>query len=200
LLQPSLQPETRLAAPVLAKGLPVCPGVASGKAYTDVDEALDAAEEGEDVILVRTFTSPDDVQAMLAARGIVTEIGGATSHAAVISREIGRPAVVGCGAGVAEALRGKLITVDGTEGEVREGVLELTAWSESDSPDLNQLADIARTISPLRAHASGGYPVMENSDERAVRAAMTAGYTDVVCPTPLITMLTALNLTDENRK
>ena len=200
LLQPSLQPETRLAAPLLAMGLPVCPGVASGKAYTDVDEALDAAEEGEDVILVRIFTSPDDVQAMLAARGIVTEIGGATSHAAVISREIGRPAVVGCGAGVAEALRGKLITVDGTEGEVREGVLELTAWSESDSPDLRRLADIARTISPLRAHASGGYPVLENGYERAVRAAMTAGYTDVVCPTPLITMLTALNLTDENRK
>ena len=200
LLQPSLQPETRLAAPLLAKGLAACPGVASGKAYTDVDEALDAAEEGEDVILVRTFTRPDDVQAMLAARAIVTEIGGATSHAAVISREIGRPAVVGCGAGVAEGLRGKLITVDGTEGEAREGVLELTAWSENDNPDLHELADIARKISPLRAHASGDYPVLENSSERAVRAAMTAGHTDVVCPTPLITMLTALNLTDDNRK
>jgi pyruvate, orthophosphate dikinase len=200
LLQPSLQPETRLAAPLLAKGLPVSPGVVAGKAYTDLEEALDAADEGEDVILVRTFTSPDDVQGMLAARGIVTEIGGATSHAAVISREIGRPAVVGCGAGVTEALRGRLITVDGTEGEVREGVLELTAWSESDSPDLHELAESARQISPLRAHASGGYPVLENSSERAVRAAMTAGHTDVVCPTPLIAMLTALHLTDENRK
>jgi pyruvate,orthophosphate dikinase len=200
LLQPSLQPETRLAAPLLAKGLPVSPGVVAGKAYTDLEEALDAADEGEDVILVRTFTSPDDVQGMLAARGIVTEIGGATSHAAVISREIGRPAVVGCGAGVTEALRGRLVTVDGTEGEVREGVLELTAWSESDSPDLHELAESARKISPLRAHASGGYPVLENSSERAVRAAMTAGHTDVVCPTPLIAMLTALNLTDENRK
>ncbi|HEX9499334.1 MAG TPA: pyruvate, phosphate dikinase, partial [Mycobacterium sp.] len=88
----------------------------------------------------------------------------------------------------------------GTEGEVREGVLELTAWSESDSPDLHELAESARKISPLRAHASGGYPVLENSSERAVRAAMTAGHTNVVCPTPLIAMLTALNLTDENRK
>jgi pyruvate, orthophosphate dikinase len=108
LLQPSLQPEIRLAAPLLAKGLPACPGVASGKAYTDVDEALDAVDADQDVILVRTSTSPDDVQGMLAARGIVTEIGGATSHAAVVSREIGRPAVVGCGAAVADTLRGQV--------------------------------------------------------------------------------------------
>ena len=102
LLLPTLEPETRLAATLLAKGLPAFPGVVSGRAYTDVDEALDAADEGEDVILVRTSTRPEDVQGMLAARGIVTEIGGATSHAAVISREIGRPAVVGCGTGVAD--------------------------------------------------------------------------------------------------
>jgi len=143
LLLPSLQPETRLEAPLLAKGLPACPGVVSGMAYTDVDDAIDAAEEGVDVILVRTSTSPDDVQGMIAARGIVTEIGGATSHAAVVSRELGRPAVVGCGAGVADALAGRLITIDGTEGEVREGILELTAWSENDSPELAELTRIA---------------------------------------------------------
>lgn len=108
--------------------------MASGRAYTDVDDALDAAGQGQDVILVRPSTSPDDVQAMLASRGIVTEVGGATSHAAIVSREIGRPTVVGCGAGVAETLNGRLITIDGSEGEVREGVLELTAWSESESP------------------------------------------------------------------
>jgi pyruvate,orthophosphate dikinase len=144
LLQPALQPETRLAAPLLATGLPACPGVATGRAYTDVDDAIDAAERGEDVILVRTVTTPDDVAGMLAARGIATEIGGATSHAAVVSRELGRPCVVGCGEGTAEALAGKLITVDGTHGEVRDGVLALTAWSESDSPDLVELSEIAR--------------------------------------------------------
>jgi pyruvate,orthophosphate dikinase len=195
LLRPGLQPETRLAAPLLAKGLPVSLGVASGRAYTDLEEAIDAAEAGENVILVRTFTSPDDVGGMLSARGIVTETGGATSHAAVVSREIGRPAVVGCGGGVAEALRGKLITIDGTDGEVREGVLELTAWSENDSPELNELAEIARRICPLRAHASGDYPVVGNHSDAAVRAALSAGHTDVVSPTPLITMLTALRLT-----
>jgi pyruvate,orthophosphate dikinase len=199
LLLPSLQPETRLAAPLLAKGLPACPGVVSGTAYTDVDEALDAADEDEDVILVRAATSPDDVQGMIAARGIVTEIGGATSHAAVVSREIGRPAVVGCGAGVVEALAGRLITVDGAEGEVREGILELTAWSETDSPDLAELADIARRISPIRTHTSGDYPVLENTSEAAVADALTAGFTDVISPHPLITMLTALRLSADSK-
>jgi pyruvate, orthophosphate dikinase len=197
LLLPSLQPETRLAAPLLAKGLPACPGVVSGKAYTDVEEALDAADEDEDVILVRTSTSPDDVQGMIAARGIVTEIGGATSHAAVVSREIGRPAVVGCGPGVADALAGRLITVDGAEGEVREGILQLTAWSETDSPDLAELADIARPISPIRAHTGGEYPVLKDPSEAAVADALSAGHTDVISPHPLITMLTALRLSED---
>jgi len=199
LLMPCLQPETRLAATLLAKGLPACPGVVSGKAYTDVDEALDAADEGHDVILVRTATSPDDVQGMLAARGIVTEIGGATSHAAVVSREIGRPAVVGCGAGVAAALAGKLITVDGAEGEVREGILQRTAWSESDSPDLAELAEIARRESPLRAHPSGDYPVLDDTSPAAVAGALAAGHTDVISPHPLITMLNALRLNEDTK-
>jgi pyruvate, orthophosphate dikinase len=199
LLMPCLQPETRLAATLLAKGLPACPGVVSGKAYTDVDEALDAADEGHDVILVRTATSPDDVQGMLAARGIVTEIGGATSHAAVVSREIGRPAVVGCGAGVAAALAGKLITVDGAEGEVREGILQRTAWSESDSPDLAELAEIARRESPLRAHVSGDYEVLDDTSPAAVAGALAAGHTDVISPHPLITMLIALRLNEDTK-
>ncbi len=199
LLAPSQQPETRLSATLLAKGLPACPGVVSGKAYADVDEALDAAEEGEDVILVRVATSPDDVQGMLASRGIVTETGGATSHAAVVSREIGRPTVVGCGAGVVAALAGKMITVDGYEGEVREGVLERTAWSETDSPDLAELAEIARGISPIRAHPRGDYAVLADTSPAAVANALSAGHTDVISPHPLITMLIALRL-NEDRK
>jgi pyruvate,orthophosphate dikinase len=193
LLLPSLQPETRAAAPLLARGLPACPGVASGRAYTDVDAAIDAAENGEDVILVRSSTSPNDVGGMLAARGIVTEVGGVTSHAAVVSREIGRPAVVGCGAGVAATVEGKVVTVDGSVGEVREGVLEPTAWSERDTPDLTALAEIARTASPLRAHHDGPYLRLDDTSPSAVRAAIAAGHTDVVSATPLITMLTALH-------
>lgn len=195
LLQPALQPEIRLAAPLLAKGLPACPGVASGKAYTDVDEALRAVDRGEQVILVRDHTRPEDVSGMLAAQGIVTEVGGASSHAAVVSRELGRVAVVGCGHGVAAALAGKQITVDGAEGEVREGNLSLSAWSEDDTPELRELADIARRISPLRAHAAGDHARLDDSSEAAVRAALNSGQADVVSATPLIVMLTALRLT-----
>src|SRR5271166_609230 len=194
LLLPALQPENRLAAPLLAKGLPACPGVVTGRAYTDVDEALDAADRGEQVILVRDHTRPEDVQGMLAAQGIVTEVGGAASHAAVVSRELGRVAVVGCGLGIAATLAGKQITVDGYEGEVREGNLALSAWSENDTPELRELADLARRTSPLRAHATGDYPRLDDPSEPAVVAAMTAGQTDVVSATPLITMLTALRL------
>jgi pyruvate,orthophosphate dikinase len=197
LLLPALQPETRLAAPLLAKGLPACPGVASGTAYTDVDEALRAAERGERVILVRDHTRPEDVSGMLAAQGVVTEVGGAASHAAVVSRELGRVAVVGCGHGVAASLAGRQITVDGTEGEVREGHLSLSAWSEGDSPELRELADLARRVSPLRAHVSGGHPRLDDDSEAAVRAAMDSGHTDVVSATPLIVMLIALRVAAE---
>ena len=195
LLSATLQPETRLAANLLAKGLPACPGVASGKAYTDVDEALDAADQGERVILVRDHTRPEDVQGMLAAQGVVTEVGGAASHAAVVSRELGRVAVVGCGHGVAASLAGKQITVDGYKGEVREGDLSLSAWSESDTPELRELAEIARRISPLRAHANGDHPGLDDASDAAVRSAIDAGHTDVVSASPLIIMLTALRLT-----
>jgi pyruvate, orthophosphate dikinase len=198
LLSPSIQPETRNAATCLATGLPASPGVASGKAYADVDAALDAADEGEDVILVRTSTSPDDVAGMIAARAIVTELGGATSHAAVVSRELGLPAVVGCGAGVVAALDSRWVTVDGGVGEVYDGVLQVTAWTEQDSPDLVELDAMARRLSPLRAHATGSYPALGDVSVASVRAAVQAGLTDVVCDAPLVAMLTAIQLAERS--
>ncbi len=194
LLQPSLQPENRLTADLLATGLPAGPGIASGRAYTDVDAAIDAADRGEDVILVRNHTSPDDIHGMLVARGIVTETGGATSHAAVVSRELGRVAVVGCGGGVAESLAGKLVTVDGNAGEVREGSLPLSAWSETNTPELLELADVARRISPLRAHSGGDYPRLDRHSEAAVRTALASGHSDVVSTSPLLAMLAAIRV------
>jgi pyruvate, orthophosphate dikinase len=194
LLRPSLQPETRLAAELLTTGLAAGPGVASGRAYTDVDAAIEAADRGEDVILVRSHTSPDDIHGMLVARGIVTETGGATSHAAVVSRELGRVAVVGCGSGVAESLAGKVVTVDGNAGEVYFGRLPLSAWSEADTPELRELADIARRVSPLRAHAGGDYPRLDRHSEIAVRTAMASGHSDVVSDSPLLAMLEAIRL------
>ncbi len=122
----------------VARGEAACPGVATGIAVTDPDEAEERAENGEDVILVRRTTSPDDFHGMLAARAIVTEYGGATSHAAVVSREIGRPCVVGCGAGVLESLAGHEITVDGTTGQVWLGRPEAATGDTQVNPYLER--------------------------------------------------------------
>src|SRR5437588_8879584 len=80
---------------VLAKGLPASPGAAVGKAYFTADDATDPADRGEKVILVRTETSPEDVHGMAASEGILTSRGGLVSHAAVVARGWGKPAVVG---------------------------------------------------------------------------------------------------------
>jgi pyruvate,orthophosphate dikinase len=104
--------------PVLASGRPACPGLVSGVVVTDVDEAEVRALDGEDVILARPTTCPHDVRAMSVVAGIVTEIGGATSHAAVVSRELGVPCVVGVGQGVIAGLEGLSVTLDATAGRV----------------------------------------------------------------------------------
>jgi pyruvate,orthophosphate dikinase len=196
LLLPGLQPEDRLAAPLLASGLAACPGVATGRVVADPDDAVDAASEGEDVVLVRSATSPDDVHGMLAAVAVVTEHGGPTSHAAVVSRELGRPAVVGCGVGTVPALVGQLVTVDGTAGEVRAGALPLVAWSESDDPALRRLAEYARRWSPLVAHAPASapphLPVLTATTAHAVAGALSQGHPEVVADSPLLAMLHAL--------
>jgi pyruvate, orthophosphate dikinase len=105
-------------AQVLAEGRPACPGVVSGVVVTDVDEAETRALEGEDVILARPTTCPHDVRVMSVVAGIITEIGGATSHAAVVSRELGVPCVVGVGQGVIADLEGRSVTLDATGGRV----------------------------------------------------------------------------------
>ena len=90
---------------------------------TDVEEAETRALEGEDVILARPTTCPHDVRAMSVVAGIVTEIGGATSHAAVVSRELGVPCVVGAGQGVTAGLEGRSVTLDATGGRLLEAVV-----------------------------------------------------------------------------
>lgn len=131
------------AAPLLATGEPACPGVVSGLVCSTSDDAIDAAESGHDVILVRPTTSPDDVAGMLAARGVVTEAGGASSHAAIVARELGRPAVVGCGIGVSAELDGRVVTVDGDRGEVRDGAFEPSTRSVHDDADVDRFAAVA---------------------------------------------------------
>jgi pyruvate,orthophosphate dikinase len=123
-----LSDEQRARGEVLARGEPVSPGVASGVAVFDSDEAEERADNGEQVILVRPTTSPDDLHAMIASAAIVTAVGGATSHAALVSREIGKPCIVGVGVGALVGIEGRIVTVDANAGLVLVGeVLPVSA-------------------------------------------------------------------------
>jgi pyruvate,orthophosphate dikinase len=132
LLHPRLDPKAKTS--VIVTGLPASPGAASGKVVFDPSDAIVRAAEGDDVILVRAETSPDDFQGMVAARAIVTSRGGMTSHAAVVARGMGKCCVVGAhdlridaaqrllrGAGDLIVKEGEWITVDGTTGRVLVG-------------------------------------------------------------------------------
>ena len=136
LLLPSFKPTARNAADVLTRGLPASPGAAKGKLAFSAVEARERAEAGESVILVRKETSPEDVDGMNAATGILTSTGGMTSHAAVVARGWGKCCVAGAGE-VAINEKGRKITVggrtfgikdiislDGTTGEVMAGEVE----------------------------------------------------------------------------
>ena len=145
--KPHLSEDVRAAATVLAKGEPACPGLAFGRVVSDPHVAIFEAEDGP-VVLVRRFTSPDDVHGMIAAEGICTEVGGRTSHAAVVSRELGRPCIVGCGAGMVDALEGKQVTMDGSTGEIFEGILPTVHRDPDSDPYLGQLLTWAADTQP----------------------------------------------------
>ena len=121
----------------IAKGLAASPGAAVGKVYFTADDAADAADRGEKVILVRSETSPEDVHGMMVSQGILTARGGLVSHAAVVARGWGTPAVVGAEAikidgkkftvGDVVVNEGDVISLDGTSGEVVLGAVKLSA-------------------------------------------------------------------------
>jgi pyruvate, orthophosphate dikinase len=115
------------SALVIARGAGIGTGVAAGVVVTDTDEAESRAADGEDVVLVRGMTAPDDVPTMFQSVAVITETGGPTSHAALVCREIGLPCVVGCGTGTIDALVGKIVTVDGTSGVIYEGAVGVAA-------------------------------------------------------------------------
>ena len=141
LLHPTIAPDA--VRDVIVRGLPASPGAAVGKVVFDSDEAARLAGAGEDVILVRVETSPEDIHGMHAARAIVTARGGMTSHAAVVARGMGRPCVCGAGGLVIDTeagefrfagravKAGEVITVDGASGEVLMGAVKMT------KPDLS---------------------------------------------------------------
>ncbi|PTL37147.1 pyruvate, phosphate dikinase [Candidatus Methylomirabilis limnetica] len=135
LLHPTIDPKAKVQK--IAKGLSASPGAAVGKAVFTAEEAVEAAERHEKVILVRPETSPEDIAGMVAAQGILTARGGLTSHAAVVARGMGKACVVGCSdilvneeEGYFEVAnltvrRGDLITIDGSTGNVILGEVAL---------------------------------------------------------------------------
>ncbi|UGS36949.1 pyruvate, phosphate dikinase [Capillimicrobium parvum] len=147
-LAPRLARETADVAEVLVRGVAACPGVASGRVVADADAAEAAADAGEDVVLARPTTSPEDVSGMIAARAVVTERGGSTSHAAVVTRALGRPSVVGVGEGATGAWADREVTVDGSAGVVYAGRLATEEVGEDDVPGLAELVAWARELSP----------------------------------------------------
>jgi pyruvate,orthophosphate dikinase len=141
LLLPSFAAADKRNARCITRGLPASPGAATGQLAFSADEAVARAQAGEQVLLVRKDTSPEDVDGMHHAAGILTSTGGMTSHAAVVARGWGKCCVVGAGELVIDAGKGELIvaghklgrgttlSIDGATGEVLLGEIALTAPS-----------------------------------------------------------------------
>jgi pyruvate, orthophosphate dikinase len=135
LLHPMIDPNAEVE--VAARGLNASPGAASGKIVLDADTAEQRGLAGEDVILVRWETTPDDIHGLLQAKGILTAHGGMTSHAAVVARGMGKPCVAGCEGltidldkrtitiGGQQLAEGDVLTIDGGSGEVIVGPVDL---------------------------------------------------------------------------
>ena len=127
---------TQIRDAILARGSGASPGAATGKLFFDASRAVEAAEQGEAIILVRPETKPDDIHGIAVAVGVVTSRGGATSHAAVVTRGMGKPCIVGCEALQVDPERGLMvangqtikegaeISMDGTSGIIYLGQLE----------------------------------------------------------------------------
>ena len=143
LLHPTFEDKALKEATLLAKGLPASPGAACGKVYFNADDVVAAVEGGEKVRLVRQETSPEDIEGMVKAEGILTARGGMTSHAAVVARGMGKCCVAGCGeikvdeaakeirAGELTVKEGDFLSIDGSTGkvylgEVKQSPVEVT--------------------------------------------------------------------------
>jgi pyruvate,orthophosphate dikinase len=174
LLHPTLDPDADRI--VLAKGLPASPGAATGELVFDPDEAVHLKAQGHTVILARVETSPEDVQGMHSAVGILTTRGGMTSHAAVVARGMGRPCVVGASAvqidleretlsaGGMVLHKGEVVTIDGSTGQIIKGRVPMRQPKLSE--DFTKLMRWADDVRRMRVRANADTP----ADARQARA------------------------------
>jgi len=174
LLHPMFDPQAKAQAKArgdqVAQGLNASPGAATGIAVFDSDRAMEHARNGEAVILVRPETSPDDVGGMLMSKGVLTQHGGATSHAAVVARGNNMPCVVGCEEitidpenrrftkGSIIVREGDVISIDGTTGEVFVGQVPTLEADIHQNVELAQLLSWADDVRRLGIYTNADYP------------------------------------------
>lgn len=155
---------------LLAEGVGGSPGAASGIAVMDPDRAVEKANQGHRVILIRHETSPDDVHGIIRAAGVLTSRGGMTSHAAVVTRGLGKPCVVGCEEmhfepdGFSAVARGRTISegdtvsIDGSTGEVFVGSVQSIEPQPDELAELNTLLRWADDVRRLQVWANADTP------------------------------------------
>ena len=166
-LHPMVDPDAK--KDIVATGLPASPGGATGQVVFSADEAVETGKDGTPVILIRRETTPEDIHGMKVAEGILTELGGMTSHAAVVARGMGVCAITGCGsltidyaAGTATTkegvviTRGDTITLDGASGEIMLG--DIPKIAASDSEDFQRLLTWADRYRRLQIRANAETP------------------------------------------
>jgi pyruvate, orthophosphate dikinase len=174
LLLPRFDPDAKEAAiregRLLTKGISASPGAAYGQAVFDADRADELGSAGEKVILVRPETSPDDVHGMIAAQGVLTARGGKTSHAAVVARGMGKPAIVGAEsisidlhgramrAGDRTIAEGEWISIDGATGEVFSGEIQTIEPTLEEQGELLEILHWADERRRLQVWANADYP------------------------------------------
>jgi pyruvate,orthophosphate dikinase len=166
LLHPMIDPDAEVE--VAARGLNASPGAAGGKVVLDADTAEQRGLAGEDVILVRWETTPDDIHGLIQAKGILTAHGGMTSHAAVVARGMGKPCVAGCEGlsidlekrtltiGGHELAEDDVITIDGGTGNVIVGAVDLVPPQINE--DFETILDWADDLRRLKVRANADTP------------------------------------------
>ena len=168
LLHPTFDPEALKQGNVIGQALPASPGAAAGKVYFTAHEAKDAHEKGERVILVRLETSPEDIEGMHAAEGILTVRGGMTSHAAVVARGMGTCCVSGCGdisineedkvfeLGGHVYHEGDYISLDGSTGKIYDG--DIKTQEASISGNFGRIMGWADSFRKLKVRTNADTP------------------------------------------
>ncbi|MFR3112287.1 MAG: pyruvate, phosphate dikinase [Gallintestinimicrobium sp.] len=168
LLHPAFDPDALKKGTVMGQALPASPGAAAGKIYFTAEEAKEAHEAGERVILVRLETSPEDIEGMHAAEGILTVRGGMTSHAAVVARGMGTACISGCGDIVIDEKKkqftlggktyfeGNYISLDGSTGKIYDG--DIQTQEASISGNFGRIMSWADSFRKLKVRTNADTP------------------------------------------